>query len=100
MSTPFVHTGILGRAYGYLIPVTSEDPSISAVESRTEDWGIHLYCGKDYIGSVDKTNYLSVHPSVRTIAVEPEYIHPSLPVRSIGSYIEEYKTWVKLGMVK
>ena len=90
----FIKTGILGRSHGYLIPVTSEDPSVKAyVNTRSEDFIINLYCGRDHIGEINLSNSHSLHPSIYSIPLEnSEYYDGPC---SIGMEINKNNLFIK-----
>ncbi len=74
--TPFLKNGMLGREYGFLIPITSEDPSLMVVETKPESnkWAIAIFIGTEIIqenciGIINDDNYLKVHKDVLNMAV-------------------------------
>ena len=74
--TPFLKNGILDREYGFLIPVTTEDPSLWVVETKPEStkWGIAIFLGNtidmnNCIGIINDDNYLSIHKNILSMAV-------------------------------
>jgi hypothetical protein len=46
--TPFLTNGILTRKHGFLIPVTSEDPSLLVIETKpnSKNWAILFFLGE------------------------------------------------------
>lgn len=73
--TPFLENGILGREHGFLIPVTSEDPSLTVYETKptSNKWGILIFWGnpdnEECIGIINDENYMHVHKSVKLMPV-------------------------------
>jgi len=74
--TPFLKHGILGRECGFIIPVTSEDPSLMVLETKpgSKKWGIAIFIGTEIvqencIGIINDDNYLEVHKDVLNMPV-------------------------------
>ena len=74
--TPFLKNGFLGREHGFLIPITSEDPSLTVWETKpgTNKWGIAIFIGDELnqetcIGIINDDNYLEVHKDITTMTV-------------------------------
>lgn len=73
---PFLKHGILGRDYGFLIPITSEDPSLMVLETKPESkkWAIAIFLGTEIvqencIGIINDDNYLEVNKDVLNMPV-------------------------------
>lgn len=74
--TPFLKNGILGMEHGFIIPVTSEDPSLLIIETKPESnkWGIAIFIGNEIIqdkciGIINDDNYLQVHKDILNMTV-------------------------------
>ncbi len=95
----FIKNGILGKSHGYLIPVTSEDPSIKAyVNTHSEDFIINVFCGKDHVGEITLSNGHLLHPSIYSIPLEnSEYYDGPC---SIGMEINKNNLFIKANLLK
>ena len=89
--TPFLKNGILGRNYGYLIPVTCEDPSVRCSLNEYEgEFKIKIWIGNTIIGIIDMTNYFQIHKDVSTLLV---YSERAECLGTVWSLIEEKRFW-------
>jgi hypothetical protein len=85
--TQFLKSGILGRQDGFLIPVTTEDPSLKAVlDDFSEDFRINIYVGDSYIDSITMENYKQICNSVSSIAVVDRF---DVPMGNVWSLVQE-----------
>lgn len=74
--TPFLKNATLGIEHGFIIPVTTEDPSLLVVETKPESkkWGIAIFLGNkidfdDCIGLINDDNYLNIHKDILSMSV-------------------------------
>ena len=74
--SPFLKNGILGREYGFLIPITSEDPSLTVWETKPgiDKWGIAIFIGNQLnqdscIGIINDDNYLNINKDILNMSV-------------------------------
>jgi len=74
--TPFLKNGMLGIEHGFIIPVTTEDPSLLVVETKPDSkkWGIAIFLGNkidsdDCIGLINDDNYLNIHKDILSMSV-------------------------------
>jgi len=74
--TPFLKNGILGIEHGFIIPVTTEDPSLLVVETKPDSnkWGIAIFLGdkidmNNCIGLINDDNYLNIHKDILSMSV-------------------------------
>lgn len=89
--TPFLKYGILDRKYGFIIPITCEDPSISCSLNEYEgEFKIKIWIGNTIIGIIDMTNYSQIHKDVSTL---PVYSEKAEYLGNIWSLIEEKRFW-------
>lgn len=64
----FLKTGIYTQ--GCIIPVTSNDPSVSAaIDNYSEEFRINIYIGSSYIDTITMDNFRDVHPSILCLDV-------------------------------
>ena len=95
----FITKGILGMSHGYIIPVTSEDPSVKAyVNTYTEDFIINVFCGKDHVGEINLSNSHLLHPSIYSIPLENSQYYDG-PC-SIGMEINKNNLFIKAKLLK
>ena len=94
MST-FIKNGYLGREHGYLIPVTTEDPSVRAIfNDHLEYLSIAIYVGNTFVDEVTMNNFREMSNSVSAL---PVYLLSGEDTkRNIWSFIREQYIWEKL----
>ena len=91
----FIQRGILGRSHGYLIPVTTEDPSVKAIfNDHLEYLSISIYVGNTFVGEITMDNFREMCNSVSSL---PVYLLSGEDTkRNIWSFIREQYIWEKL----
>jgi len=74
--TPFLKNGFLGVEYGFIIPITTEDPSLLIIETKPESkkWAIAIFIGtnivqENCIGIINDDNYLQIHKDIFNMPV-------------------------------
>jgi hypothetical protein len=74
--TPFLKNGILGIEHGFIIPITTEDPSLLVVETKphSKKWGLIVLLGtnidnSECIGIINDDNYTDIHKDILSMSV-------------------------------
>jgi hypothetical protein len=71
--TDFLKNGKLGIEHGFLIPVTTEDPSLLVLETKPDStkWGIAIFLGdmNVCIGVINDDNFLNIHKNILSMSV-------------------------------
>ena len=88
----FITNGFVGRSQGFIIPVTTEDPSLSIIlDDFSEEFRINIYCGNHYIDSITMTNYRQMCNNVSAL---PVYSRFNEYLGNVWSLIQEQLFWV------
>lgn len=89
--SPFLKNGYLGREHGFIIPVTSEDPSLVVLETKPDSvkWGIAIFIGSfsqdNCIGIINDENMYNIHKDILSMAV---YTKENQSLGSVWNRIE------------
>ena len=83
----FLTNGFIGRSHGFIIPVTTEDPSLLVVlDDFSEEFRINIYCGQHYIDSITMNNYRQICNDVSSL---PVYSRHNEYIGNVWSLIQE-----------